>query len=238
MQFLFIFALFTLVSVANGQSIRALQSFDSGLALSRSGDHAKALTEFESTLAAIEREGAAERFFAKTHYNLGVSLYQLRRLDGAVAHFAKALRYEKNRYENAHYALGLAQFERGDLSAARTALNNALLLNNRNGEAWFDLAFAHLAAGFRDDARRAFEKALKHGAAERVAALNNIGVLLAIDGKYAEAIVKFESAIEGGDQSVVARENLDKCRRLVNGGHSELLAASLKLAKRGRTDRL
>ena len=133
MRSILILAVLLFAPTAHAQSTQALRHFENGLAHSRNGDHAKALTEFDATLSAIVRNGASDRFFAKTHYNLGVSLYQLRRLDASIAQFQKALRYEHNQYEKAHYALGLAQFEKGDISEARKALSNAVTLNNRNG---------------------------------------------------------------------------------------------------------
>ena len=94
MRSIFIFAIIIISSVfANAQSLRALELFNRGVEASRKGDNHAALAHFFATYAAIEREGATNRFFAKVHYDLGVTLYELRRPGEAAAHLEKALRF-------------------------------------------------------------------------------------------------------------------------------------------------
>src|SRR5688500_16113780 len=131
---------------ANAQSTRALQIFEEAVSASKGGDHREALNGFRSTLSIIERETASDTFFAKVHYDIGVSHYHLRDLGEAANHFAKALNYAKHKYARAQYALGLTMLEANDLENAEQHLRNAVVLDNRNGDVWYDLGRVYLAA--------------------------------------------------------------------------------------------
>ena len=146
------------------QSTDALQAFDSAVADSRSGDHAAALDKFEKTLSIIERDEASDTFFAKVHYNAGVSLYHLDRAFESAAHLEKALTYAKGRHAKSFYVLGLIGLESNDLDLAEKSLRTAALLDNRNGDAWYDLSRVYAALNEPAKARRAFQKAVKNGA--------------------------------------------------------------------------
>lgn len=164
-------------AAASAQSTRALQTFESGMKASEKGDHVAALSQFARTLALIERENATDKFFAKVHYNLGVSNYHLRKHSTARTEFEKAIAFERGGYEKASYALGLTLFESGDLVNAERSLRKTVILNHRNGDAWFDLANVYTALGDETKARQAHTKAIKHGSRERQSA---VGMLVAM----------------------------------------------------------
>ena len=163
-----LFAVLILLPVfANAQSTRALQAFEKAVAKSRDGDHAKALDGFDATLAIIERDSASDAFFAKVHYNSGVSLYHLDRMTESAVHLNKAVRYAKGRHAKAYYLLGLIGLETNDLRMAETSLRDAVSLDSRNGEAWYDLSRVYVSLDEPAKARRALKRALKNGAAIR-----------------------------------------------------------------------
>ena len=163
-SFVLLAVLILLPTLAPGQSTDALQTFEKGVAESRRGNHAEALEGFQSTLAIIERDHSSEAFFAKVHYNAGVSLYHLDRLFESAAHLEKALGYAKGRYSKAYYVLGLISLESNDLKLAERSLKAAAGLDNRNGELWYDLTRVYIALDEPVKAKRAFEKAVKNGA--------------------------------------------------------------------------
>jgi tetratricopeptide (TPR) repeat protein len=169
MRSLYLLAVIVLFATfANAQSTQALQIFEKAVYASKNGDHRSALEGFRSTLSIIERETASDTFFAKVHYDIGVSHYHLRDLGGATEHFAKALSHAKQKYSRAQYALGLTLLEANDLENAEQHLRNAVVLDNRNAGAWYDLSRVYYAANEGAKAKRALARALKLGAVVRV----------------------------------------------------------------------
>ena len=166
---LLISALILLPILANAQSTEALQVFGTAVAESRRGQHIDALEGFKRTLAIIERDAASEAFTAKVHFNIGVTLYQLRMLSESAAHLEKALAHSKRLHAKAHYVLGLVRLEANDIDKAEESLKSAVVLDNRNGDAWYDLGRTYLALNKTEKARRAFAKAAKNGADLRTA---------------------------------------------------------------------
>lgn len=234
MRTLFIFALFALGTFGiNAQSTHALQLFEIGLEASAAGDHARALKNFSETLQIIDREGASEKFSAKVHYNLGVSNYHLQQREAAAAEYERAIKVAGGNYEKAHYALGLVNAELGRWDEAKTSFGNAVRLNDRNGEAWFDMAFTYLALNETENAKTAFRKAIKNKAVEKAISHNNLGVLLAVDGDLSAAAVEFEQAVSssGGDLDV-AVDNLNKCKIARSGSREFVARKEFELARR------
>src|SRR5690606_17331403 len=133
----FAFLAFVLLPIfANGQSTEALQVFEIAVADARGGRHIDALDGFKRTLAIIEREPASDAFTAKVHFNIGVTLYQLRIHSGSEFHLERALAYSRGRHAKAHYVLGLLRLEENELVDARESLKSAVVLDSRNGDAW------------------------------------------------------------------------------------------------------
>ncbi len=236
MRPILIFAIIITTSVfANAQSTRALAHFNKGVEASKKGDNKAALEHFTATYTSIEREGATDRFFATVHYDLGVTLYELRRPKDAVEHLEKALRFSNRMHPRAQYVMGLVRFDLGDLDAAETAFRRSIALSQDDAEAWYELAFVHLAANDNENAKRAFAKAAKLGAAGAASSRNNLGVLLAREGKFAAAAIEFEKA-STLDRSGIALANLDKCKRLMENSSIAEAAAELRFVpRRGST---
>jgi tetratricopeptide (TPR) repeat protein len=232
MRSIFIFAIIITTSVfVSAQSTGALEFFNKGVEAARKGDNEAALAHFNATHAAIERDGAADRFFAAVHYDIGATLYKLRRPSEAVDHLDKALRFSKRMNPQAHFVLGLVQFDLGDLEAARTAFRSSIALSQDDAEAWYHLGYVHLAANDTEAARKAFAKAAKLGAVGSSASRNNLGVLLALDGRLKDAMNEFEKAAMD-DPTGIALVNLEKCRRLMDNSPVATAGADLRFAPR------
>ncbi len=163
-SFVLLAVLVLLPIFTSAQSTEALQIFGTAVAESRKGNHAQAFDGFGATLAIIERDHSSDAFFAKVHYNAGVSLYHLDRPLESAIHLEKALSYAKGRHAKAYYVLGLIGLESNDLKLARTALRDAVSLDSRDGAAWYDLSRVYVALDEPVKAKRAFEKAVKNGA--------------------------------------------------------------------------
>jgi tetratricopeptide (TPR) repeat protein len=94
----------------------------------------------------------------------------------------------------AHYNLGYAHHQRGDLEQARQAYERAVSLSPGYVRAQVNLGAVYRAQGALAPAERAFRQAL---AAEpgQVEALNNLGLIHAGRGQYAEAIGLYQQAL-------------------------------------------
>jgi tetratricopeptide (TPR) repeat protein len=216
MRYIFLLAIIIITAAVGGaQSPHTTKTFDHGVKSAKIGDHETALIRFTEVHARIEREGATSRFFAQTHYNLGVSHYHRRNLAEAMAHLEKALRFSNQMHPRAYYLMGLIRFELDDLAGAEKSPRRSIALSAEDAEAWYDLAYVHLAANDHPAAKKAFAKAVELGASGSAASLNNIGVLLAIEGRYVEAMIEFEKAA-AADSTGIAVANLEKCRRFVD----------------------
>ena len=167
-SFVLLAVLILLPTLANAQITEAMQIFENAVVVSRGGDHAKALEKFKQTLEIIEHDGSTDAFMAKVHYNCGVSLYHLRRLEESAAHLNAALRYSQRGYAKAHYVLGLIGLETNDLALAETSLRSAAALDSRNGEAWYELSRVYVALDEPAKAKKALAKAVRNGAVIRV----------------------------------------------------------------------
>lgn len=226
----FIFVLILAVSVS-AQSPAAKQPFDDGTRFARNGEFEKALASYRKALAASKNDAIDLKFLARLHYNLGVCEYRLGDADKAIGELETANELRGGEYSDAFYALGMAETARENWPKARVAFLGALKTNDRNGEAWFDLAFAYISEKDLENAEKAFRKAIDRKSIDTPLSYNNIGVILAMRGDIAAAKREFETAIRtSGGRLKMAESNLRFCE---NRETTVALAASLNLAERG-----
>lgn len=193
------------------------------------GRFEQALKNYKTALFAAENEYIDAGFRARLHYNIGVCYFHLDRLTQAADEFRSALLLKSN-YVKAHYALGMTEIRRKKWKAARASLVRVTEIDPKNGEAWFDLAFAELAGGDVDSASTAFARSIEFGSKDLALSHNNIGVILAIKGDLRSAESRFESAIKlSAGRLTEARRNLEFCRAKRTGG-SDLVASDLAYA--------
>lgn len=95
------------------------------------------------------------------HLNLGIILEERGDVDGAVAHFTRAIEID-DRETDAHFRLGRIARKRGNLAAAISHFENVVRLDEDHAqfEIWREIGATYLAAGQYDDARSAFERFL------------------------------------------------------------------------------
>ncbi|MET0752311.1 MAG: tetratricopeptide repeat protein, partial [Pyrinomonadaceae bacterium] len=191
----------------------ARQAFENGISAAQSGKYETALVDFRKSLAFSRNEDAGNDFLARVHFNIGVSLYRLQRNEEAVAEYELAIKLSEKSYEKAFYALGMAQSELENWQAAEHAFLEAIRLNRRNGEAWFDLAFVYLARKNFDAAKQAFQKSIEYKSVDASIGHNNLGVIFALNGDLPSAVKEFETALKkSGGKLVEAERNLQLCK--------------------------
>lgn len=234
MRSILFFILITLSAfAANGQSAEALTNFNSGLELSKSGDHETALRCFTAALDAAKDDTRDRAFQARVNYNIGVSAYQLGKFEMAAERLETAIVLSGFKYEKAYFALGMTYAETGEWAEARDAFRHATALNEKNGEAWFDLAFAYLELDDRDMAMTAFARSIKYRTIDAPIAENNIGVLQAHRGNFRTAEKHFRNAIRlSGGAFTIAANNLNECRQMAMNNTEQPPATMLAMADR------
>jgi tetratricopeptide (TPR) repeat protein len=206
----FLFGTFILLTTLSGYSFAQtpleMDEFAAGVKLAQSNRFEAARGRFQSL---VEGDNYPAAFLAKLHYNLGACEFRLGETKRAVAEFGKAIELANGEYEMALYALGMAQTELKNWPEAANAFHRALRLNDRNGEAWFDLAFVYLAQDDYDSAALAFEKSIKYKSRAAAYAYNNLGVIFATRGDVESAERHFQRAIKKADGRLpIAEENL------------------------------
>ena len=121
-----------------------------GLACADLGDDAPAREFLSATLKRLGPTFAA-------HCALGFLSASEADWKGALSEFRRAL--AAHEYPEAHYLVGLAQFNSGSFAAARASLKKAVKLDKNYGAAFYLLALAHAKLGEPERAARAFEAA-------------------------------------------------------------------------------
>lgn len=121
-----------------------------GLACADAGDAARAREVLRDT-----HESSAPSFSA--HCALGLLSAAESDWKGALSEFKQALAARE--YPEAHYLVGLAQFNSGRFAAARASLKRAVKLDDKYGAAFYLLGLAHARLGEPELAARAFESA-------------------------------------------------------------------------------
>jgi tetratricopeptide (TPR) repeat protein len=169
-------------------SVSAQDPFTEGTILALNGQYEKALVNYR----AAQNENRDAEASARVHYNIGVCLYHLDRPADAVPELKEAIRLKGDRYQQAWYALGMAQAGLKNAAGAREAFTRAIALDKKDAEAWFDLGLVLLDEKEFPAARAAFQKAVEFGSVNSPDAHNNIGVILAVSGDIAAAIKEFE----------------------------------------------
>lgn len=188
------------------------QWFEKGVKSAQAGKYEAALVDFKKSLVFAASENADVEFLAKIRFNIGVSLYRLRRNSEAAAEYEQAVKLNGD-YEKAFYALGMARSELENWQEAESAFLEALRVDRRNGETWFDLAFVYLARKNFEAARAAFQKSIDYKSVDSSVGHNNLGVIFALNGDLPSAVREFEAALkESGGKLLEAERNLQFCK--------------------------
>ena len=140
------------------------------------------------------------------HNNLGDALLQTGQLDGAFAHFQRAVEVYPE-YAEAHDNLGVVLLRKGQVDEAVAEFQKALRIYPNHVAARSNLGGALLRKGKLDDSVVQLEKALKINPVF-ADAHNNLGVALFQKGQLDEALAQFQEAIRIKPNNAEAHYNL------------------------------
>jgi tetratricopeptide (TPR) repeat protein len=226
---------FVLSINTSAQTNLAQTYFEKGTELVQTNNYVEAIDQYRTSLRLIESDQIKKQHTLKSiiHYNIGICFYKLENFKEAESELLQSVKLSENKYEKAIYALGLSQIELGMLTDATNSFIKVIKLNEKNSEAWFDLAMALLDQKQYRIAEKAFRQSIKYKSTRIAEAQNNIGVIYAFMGDINLAILHFENALLiSGGKLVVAKSNLEFCKHYENI-NSKLLLANLSI-KRGR----
>ena len=143
---------------------------------------------------------------ATAHYNLGITLQELGRLDAAEASYRKAIALKPD-YAVAHSNLGVTLKELGRLNEAEASYTQAIAFKPDFAEAYSNLGITLQELGRLDEAEASCRQAiaLKSDDAE---AYGNLGITLKELGRLDEAEASYTQAIVLKPDFAEARYNL------------------------------
>jgi tetratricopeptide (TPR) repeat protein/serine/threonine protein kinase len=131
---------------------------------------------------------------APAHYNLGLALYDLKDLDGAIREYRAALAID-DKFALAHLNLGVALSDLKDVAAAIPEYRQALAIDDQNAPAHNSLGFALLTQGDVKGAISHFRRALEINPKNKLACVN-LGLALEAQGDLDAAIDSYRVALK------------------------------------------
>ncbi len=140
------------------------------------------------------------------HNLLGAALADGGNTEGAVTHYAEALRIQP-RYADAHYNLGVALASQGKVAEAAAHYAEALRINPGYAEAHNNLGILLAEAGRVAEATEQYTQALR-SKEDYAEARANLGAALASQGRYAEAIAQYVECLRLRPDSPEVHNNL------------------------------
>jgi tetratricopeptide (TPR) repeat protein len=224
--FLFLFAFVALVPARAQQGDDAFQQGNHFFAL---GQYEMALTQYRIAASSLSEQRPLAQF------NIGVCHHRLGRLTDAVTAYRVAIKSKGGRYAKASYALGLALNDLRDWTSAKDAFAQAVTdSNGRDAEALFQLALSLARESDHAAAAKTLQRAIQHAGKTFPGGHNNLGVILALHGRWDDALREFELAIKQSNGKMTeAVDNLKLCRTLIHSSNRTLLA-SLRTTKQAQ----
>jgi len=227
---IFITILFLTLTAA-AVSVRA-QMNDANEAMGRGAEY---FNRGQYELAIFEYRGALNwpgGHQARARLNIGICRQRLGHPGEAVAEYRAAIKLSEGKYPSASYALGVALQDLRRYQEAREAFAQAVKgSGGKHAEALFELALESQRAG---DDRAAFEhyrRAIEQSRDGIPACHNNLGVILAKEGLFEEAMREFEIAVKRSrGKFAEAGQNLARLRQTLDG-RSPAMIASLKMVE-------
>ncbi len=142
---------------------------------------------------------------ARVHNNLGVALFETKKVDEAIAEYRKALELNPD-YPEAHNSLGSALAGQGKFDEAIRHFEKVLELKPADARAHTNLGAALAEMGRIDEAIPHYVKALEAAPGD-AETHNNLGIALARRSRLEEAIPHLEKAVAGKPESFEFRYN-------------------------------
>ena len=157
-----------------------------GIVFSKTGKKSEAVDANQRVVHLVPND-------AQAHYNLAVSLKELRRLNEAEASYKKAITL-KSDFTQAHSNLGNVLKELGRLNEAEASYKKALILKPDNAEAHYNLGVVLKELGRLDEAEASYKKAIILKS-DYPQAYNNLGIMYQELGKLDEAEASYKKSI-------------------------------------------
>ncbi|HXW26236.1 MAG TPA: tetratricopeptide repeat protein, partial [Xanthobacteraceae bacterium] len=156
-----------------------------GVLREEAGDHREAADLFARLVELAPDD-------AEAHYNLGIALVSLERLDEAIRRYRRAIALKPD-HAKAYSNLGAALRVRGRLDEAEAACRQALAINPGAASAHLNLGTVFASRDRLDQAVDSFRRAseLKPDMAE---AFLNLGLALHNQGRFEEALAQYRRA--------------------------------------------
>jgi len=222
--FVFI-AVVTLAISASAQMPLTNRAFETGTRAAQAKEYERAIADYRRAILFSETEKRNDDFLARIHFNIGVCFYNLKQPAEAVEEFVEAIKLSRRSYQKAFYALGMAHAESKDWRKAKAAFREAVNLEKRDGEAWFDLGLVLLEERDFDAAEKSFHNAIKYKSIASADAHNNLGVIYAFKNNFPLAENEFKTALlKSNGKSIEAENNLQFCRLYKRDFNQNLLA--------------
>ena len=166
-----------------------------------------AVTKFEQALVLAPE-------YAEAHYNLGVTLRELDKIEEAIKSYKKAISI-KNAYPNAHFNLGNALLSLKQYDGAIKHFESTIAFNPKFAQAYNNLGLLYKRLGKNQEAGKNFDKALaiKPNYAE---AANFRGVIFQNDGDLENAIKYYQKSLGINPNLVDAYNNIGLAEKELN----------------------
>ncbi len=179
-----------------------------------SGTFYKSNGQLDIAVKKFEQALALKPDYAEVHYNLGVTLRELDKIEEAIKSYKKAISI-KNAYPNAHYNLGNALSSLKQYDGAIKHLELALIFNPRFAQAYNNLGLLYKNLGKDQEAGKKFDEALiiKPDYAE---AANFRGVIFQNSGDLENAMKYYQKSLEINPNLVDAYNNIGLAEKELN----------------------
>ena len=201
--------------------------------LYRLGNQYQRTGQAEQAVDAYRQAIRRDKKLLPAHFNLGAVLFELGRLDEALAAYVIALEpideaFRKGQTVDpvnalAYRNLGAIYLQGEEYRQAVAAYAKARQLAPSDSQVLYNLGFAHYRLGQWDEAREAYEHALRQDADLPVAYLH-LGQIAARKGEWVEATARFEAGVpklSGDDQEEALRALARAYRETGRGGDAE-----------------
>jgi len=166
-----------------------------------------AVTKFEQALVLAPE-------YAEAHYNLGVTLRELDKIEEAIKSYKKAISI-KNAYPNAHFNLGNALLSLKQYDGAIKHFESTIAFNPKFAKAYNNLGLLYKRLGKDQEAGKKFDEALviKPDYAE---AANFRGVIFQNSGDLENAIKYYQKSLVINPNLVDAYNNIGLAEKELN----------------------
>ena len=166
-----------------------------------------AVTKFEQALVLAPD-------YAEAHYNLGVTLRELDKIEEAIKSYKKAISI-KNAYPNAHFNLGNALLSLKQYDGAIKHFESTIAFNPKFAKAYNNLGLVYKRLGKDQEAGKKFDEALviKPDYAE---AANFRGVIFQNAGDLNNAIKYYQKSLQINPNLVDAYNNIGLAEKELN----------------------